>query len=114
SGPVASGKTSLLHAGVYPAMPVRRSRILPIGDLFRGMTFPFPALPDRNPFTLALLTSWSPEDVPTRLAGLSIGDFIRRFARGSSGATYAAIDQLDDLVLGPFEGTQAMWRQQFL
>ena len=54
SGPVASGKTSLLHAGVYPAMPARRSRILPVGDLLHGMTFPFPALPDTNPFTLAL------------------------------------------------------------
>jgi tetratricopeptide (TPR) repeat protein len=114
SGPVASGKTSLLHAGVYPAMPVKRSRILPIGDLFHGMTFPFPALPDRNPFTLALLTSWSPEDVPTRLAGLSISDFVRRFARGDSGATYAAIDQLDDLVLGPLDSAESKWRQEFL
>jgi tetratricopeptide (TPR) repeat protein len=113
SGPVASGKTSLLHSGVYPSMPVRQSRILPIGDLFHGMTFPFPALPDRNPFILALLMSWSPEDVPTRLAGLSISDFVRRFARGDSGATYAAIDQLDELVLGPLDSAQSKW-QQFL
>jgi hypothetical protein len=33
SGPVASGKTSLLRAGVYPAMPVKRSRVLPVGHL---------------------------------------------------------------------------------
>jgi tetratricopeptide (TPR) repeat protein len=114
SGPVASGKTSLLHAGVYPLMPVKRSRILPIGDLFHGLTFPFPALPDRNPFTLALLTSWSPEDVPTRLAGLSISDFVRRFARGENGAIYAAIDQLDDLLLDPLDSAQSKWRHQFL
>src|ERR1700743_3481810 len=67
SGPVASGKTSLLHSGVYPAMPVKRSRILPVGNLLHGTSFPFPALPEHNPFTLALLTAWSPEDVPTRL-----------------------------------------------
>jgi tetratricopeptide (TPR) repeat protein len=114
SGPVAGGKTSLLHAGVHPSMPVKRSRILPIGTLFPGMTFPFPAVADTNPFTLALLTSWSPDDVPTRLAGLSIGDFVRRFARGQDGAVYAAIDQLEDLILGPRDGVQAQWRQQFL
>jgi hypothetical protein len=114
SGPVASGKTSLLHAGVYPSMPVKRSRILPIGNLIHGTTFPFPALPDHNPFNLALLRSWSPEDVTTRLAGLSISDFVRRFARGEDGVTYAAIDQLDDLILGPRHGVQAKWRRQFL
>jgi tetratricopeptide (TPR) repeat protein len=114
SGPVASGKTSLLHAGIYPSMPVKRSRVLPVGNLFHGMTFPFPALADHNPFTLALLSSWSPEDVKTRLAGVSISDFVRRFARGEDGASYAAIDQLDDLILGSGHGPQAKWRQQFL
>lgn len=114
AGPVASGKTSLLHAGVYPSLPVKRSRVLPAGNLFHGMAFPFPALPEHNPFTLALLRSWSPEDVPTRLAGLSVSDFVRRFARGEDGATYAAIDRLDDLILGPCHGAWAKWRQQFL
>jgi tetratricopeptide (TPR) repeat protein len=114
SGPVACGKTSLLHAGVYPALQVRRSRILPAGSLSGGMSFPFPALADHNPFTLALLTSWSPEDVPTRLAGLTISDFVRGFARGSGDAVYAAIDQMDDLFLGPSLGARAKWRQQFL
>jgi tetratricopeptide (TPR) repeat protein len=114
SGPVASGKTSLLHAGVYPSMPVKRSRILPAGNLSHGMTFPFPALADHNPFTLALLASWSPEDVPTRLAGLSIGDFVHRFTRGEDAVTYAAVDQLDDLLTGPRDGATVKWRQQFL
>lgn len=114
SGPVASGKTSLLHAGVYPSMPAKRSRILPAGNLLHGMTFPFPALADHNPFTLALLTSWSPEDVPTRLAGLSVSDFVRGLARGEDSATYAAIDQLDDFILGPCHGPRAEWRRRFL
>lgn len=114
NGPAASGKTSLLHAGVHPSMPVKRTRILPIGNLFHGMTFPFPALPDHNPFTLALLRSWSPEDFPTRLAGLTISAFVRRFAPGEDSVTYAAIDQLDDFILGPRHGLQAKWRQQFL
>lgn len=114
SGPVASGKTSLLRAGVYPLMPAKRSRMLPVGNLFHGMTFPFPALAGHNPFTLALLRSWSPEDVPTRLAGLSISDFVRRFAQGKDGASYAAIDQLDDFIVSPRDEVRAKWRQQFI
>jgi tetratricopeptide (TPR) repeat protein len=114
TGPVASGKTSLLLAGVYPLMPVTRASILPAGDLFHGMTFPFAALPDHNPFTFALLRSWSPDDIPTRLAGLSISDFVRRFTQAMDGPVYAAIDQLDDFILGPPHGAPAAWRRQFL
>jgi tetratricopeptide (TPR) repeat protein len=114
TGPVASGKTSLLLAGVYPLMPAERSALLPSGNLFRGMTFPFAALPDHNPFTFALLRSWSPDDLPTRLAGLSISDFVRRFTQARDGPVFAAIDQVDDFILDPPPGAQALWRQQFL
>lgn len=114
TGPVASGKTSLLLAGVYPLMPAKRSRVLPPGNIFHGMSFPFAALPDHNPFTLGLLRSWSPEDVPTRLAGLSVSDFVRRFTQGDDLPAYAAIDQLDDLIVDPHAGAHAKWRYQFL
>lgn len=114
SGPAASGKTSLLRAGVYPAMPVKRSRVLPVGSLSHGMTFPFPALGDHNPFTVALLTSWAPDDVPTRLTGLTISDFVRAFLRDEDTASYAVIDQVEDLTFGPRHGAHARWRQQFL
>jgi len=114
TGPVASGKTSLLLAGVYPLMPAKRSAVLPAGNLFHGMTFPCAALPDHNPFTFALLRSWSPDDVPTRLAGVGISDFVRRLTPVSNEPIYAAIDQVDDLILDPPPGAYAMWRQQFL
>jgi len=114
TGPVASGKTSLLLAGVYPLMPAKRSSILPAGNLIQSMTFPFAALSDHNPFTFALLRSWSPDDIPTRLAGLSISDFVRRRTPAASEPTYVAIDQLDDFILDPPPGAQSMWRQQFL
>jgi tetratricopeptide (TPR) repeat protein len=114
TGDVASGKTSLLLAGVYPLMPAKRSRVLPPGNLFHGMTFPFAALPYHNPFTLGLLRSCSPGDVPTRLVGLSISDFVRRLTQGSDGAIYAAIDQMDDIFLDARTGVHAKWRQQFL
>jgi len=114
TGPVASGKTSVLQAGVYPLMPAKRSSILPLGTPVHGLAFPFAALPDHNPFTLGLLRSWSPDDVPTRLVGLSVSDFLRRFNHGSGGISYAAIDQLDDLILDTRTGPGAQWRQRFL
>src|ERR1700761_887086 len=113
TGPVASGKTSLLRAGVYPLMHANGSTVLPVGRLSHGMTFPFAALPDHNPFTLGLLRSWAPDDVPTRLAGLTVSDFVRQFTHVGDDVTYAAIDQLDDLFLDPPPGTHAEWRQQF-
>jgi tetratricopeptide (TPR) repeat protein len=113
-GPVASGKTSLLLAGVYPAMPVKPGSVLPPGDPFRGMTFPFAAFPEQNPFTLGLLCSWSPADLPTRLAGLSISDFLRPVMRRHDGPCYVAIDQLDNLILDNSAGIRRKWRHQFL
>lgn len=113
TGPVASGKTSLLRAGVYPLMPVERSSILPVGSILHSMTFPFAALPGHNPFTLGLLSSWSPDDVPARLAGLTVSDFVRRLTQGGEGVTYAAIDQIDALFLDLPAGAHAEWGHQF-
>jgi len=114
TGPVASGKTSLLLAGVYPLMPAKRTSLLPAGNLLHGMTFPFAALPEHNPLTLALLWSWSPGDIPTRLAGLTVTEFVRRFMQVGEGPVYAAIDQLDAVLLRPPPGVWPSWRQQFL
>jgi tetratricopeptide (TPR) repeat protein len=114
TGPVASGKTSLLHAGVYPLMLGTPSDPLPAGRVSDGMTFPFAALPEHNPYTLALLRSWAPDDVPTRLAGLTVTDFVRRLARRHDWPILAAIDQVDDLVVDPPSGSRRVWRRQFL
>jgi tetratricopeptide (TPR) repeat protein len=113
TGPPGCGKTSLLAAGVYPLMPGKRSATLPLGSLSYGMWYPFAALPEHNPFTLALLRSWSP-DRPTRLAGLTVSDFVRRFTQGREEVTYAAIDQMDDLISDPRAEDQGGWRGQFL
>ena len=114
TGPVASGKTSLLLARVYPLMPAKRSSLLPAGNLLHGMTFPFAALPEHNPLTFALLWSWSPGDIATRLAGLTVTEFIRRLMQTGHGPVYAAIDHLDDALLRPPQGVWPGWRQQFL
>ena len=118
SGAAGCGKTSLLQAGVRPRLreetSQRRPRIFPSGTLSRGMTFPLPALTEHNPFTLALLGSWAPDDMPTRLAGLSVSDFVRERTRGHDDVTYAAVDALDDLALSPRDGAWAKWRREFL
>jgi tetratricopeptide (TPR) repeat protein len=62
------------------------------------MAFPLPVLPEQNPLSFALLTSWAPAEVPTRFAGMSISDFVARLMRGSDRPLFAAIDQLDILV----------------
>ena len=59
TGPVASGKTSLLNAGVLPLLKQNRTYFLPVGSLSYGATFARAALPEHNPYTLALLQSWS-------------------------------------------------------
>jgi tetratricopeptide (TPR) repeat protein len=118
SGTAGCGKTSLLQAGVRPLLrentSKHRPRIFAPGNLWRGMTFPFPALTEHNPLTLALLQSWAPDDVPTRLAGLSVSGFLREQTRGHDAVTYAAVDALDDVALGPQAGAWVKWRQEFL
>jgi tetratricopeptide (TPR) repeat protein len=114
TGPVASGKTSLLHAGVYPLMPGKRSDLLLAGGLSDGMTFPFAALPEHNPYTLALLRSWAPDEVPTRLAGLTVSDFVCQRASRHGRPVFAAIDHMDDLAVDPPSGSRRVWRRQFL
>jgi tetratricopeptide (TPR) repeat protein len=118
SGAPGCGKTSLLQAGVRPLLREKtsqhRPRTFPVGNLSGGMTFPFPALMEHNPFTLALLRSWAPDDMPTRLAGLGVSDFVREQTRGHDGVTYAAVDALDDLGLGPQAGAWVKWRREFL
>ncbi|HEX6525993.1 MAG TPA: hypothetical protein VF070_39170 [Streptosporangiaceae bacterium] len=96
-GPVASGKTSLLHAGVYPLMSNTRGLVLSSGRLSFGSTFPAAALPEHNPFTLATLRSWSPAESPARLAGITVRDFIGQRASRQDGPIFAAIDQVEEL-----------------
>ena len=76
AGPVGSGKTSLLNAGVLPFVSGTRAEVFAPGRIHYGSTFPFAALPEHNPYSLALLRSWAPLESPTRLVGLSVRDFV--------------------------------------
>lgn len=112
AGPVACGKTSLLHAGVLPVLAQNAAHVLPPGRVAYGMAFPGAALPKHNPYTLALLRSWSPGEAATRLVDLTVRDFVKARAQRGSGPLYAAIDQIDDLPAEP--GLRGDYRDRFL
>ncbi len=119
AGPAGRGKTSLVQAGVLPALTDDEDLdILPVGRLSHGGTFPFAALPVHNPYTLALLRSWSPGETTTRLAGLTVQEFFQRrtenrSARSAAGrSVLAAIDGADELLAD--EGPRRTYRRQFL
>jgi tetratricopeptide (TPR) repeat protein len=70
-------------------------KVLPVGCLSCGVTFPVAALPPHNPYTVALLRSWSAGETSTKLAPLSIRDFVGTIA--GTGPILAAIDPIDEL-----------------
>jgi tetratricopeptide (TPR) repeat protein len=114
TGPVASGKSSLLRAGVCPTMREYDPDMLPVGSVSSGITFPFAAVPKCNPYAYALLSTWVPSEVPTRLAGLTVTEFVRQRARGRHGILFAAIDQFEDIAIEASTGQRRAWRRQFL
>src|SRR5581483_6280532 len=63
-----------------------------------------------NPYKLALLRSWSPDESATRLVGLTIDEFVRR--RAGKGPILAAIDSADELLADA--GPRAVHRRRFL
>ncbi|MEV4114858.1 tetratricopeptide repeat protein [Nonomuraea sp. NPDC049695] len=99
------GKTSLLQAGVMPLFSPGAADILPLGRVSYGSSFPQAALPDHNPYVLALLMSWTPPAPPTGLVGMTIAAFLRsrpvkRDAFGEPTPILMAIDQVEELFTG--------------
>lgn len=113
TGPVGSGKTSLLNAGILPLVSTERAKVFPPGSVSCGATFPAAALPEHNRYTLAALRSWSPLEAVTRLAGLSVREFFQvHVGRQGNLLILAAIDQVEDLLGDP--GTRWTQRRTFL
>ena len=86
-GRAGAGKTSLLHAGVLallrnaPGGPPPVGWLGPVGQLPRGATFPLAAFPGLNPYTFALLASWTLGQSPARARITPVADFVRRRQR---------------------------------
>lgn len=100
-GPAGSGKTSVLQAGVSPGLS-EDVDVLPLGRALAGSSFPEPLLPEHNPYSLSVLSSWSPGESRTSLAQLSLTDFLRRRSLNGGWSRTAvplliAIDQLEEI-----------------
>lgn len=101
-GPAGIGKTSLLNAKVLPKFELSKPPPL-LGRLSDRARYPVALLEGHNPYTLALLRSWSGYD-SRHLANDTIADYLRRYAERHPGRPImAAIDQADDLFAGPAE-----------
>lgn len=116
-GPPGVGKTSLLEAGLLPRPGFATTDVLPVGRLSRVSAFPIAALPEHNPYTLALLTAWSPGEPATRLSGLTVREFLRQRgyrtdSYGGPKPIFAAIDQAEKLFLDL--GRRDAYRQAFV
>lgn len=131
-GPAGIGKTSLLVAGVLPRVEGRKAAIavLPVGGVngqtdtgpgtapvsdytLSGTRYPVAALPEHNPYSFALLRSWSDAGTAAQMASKPIDEFIGTYlARNPDKVILAAIDQADDLFAGP-HGRQPL-RRRFL
>lgn len=95
TGPPGAGKTSLLHAKLVPDATFRTAGLLPVGRPFAPPPPALAALAEHNPYTLALLCSWAPATPPSRLAGLSLHEFLRRDDLADDFPLFIAIDQAE-------------------
>src|ERR1022692_296932 len=111
-GPAGIGKTSLLDAGIVPLFAGQNADVLPIGRASFGATYPSAALPRHNPYTLAVLGSWSSGETASRLVGQTVLEFVSRRAERDGGTILAAIDQAEELLASP--GPRRAHRDRFL
>jgi len=97
-GPEASGKTSLLHAGVLPSLDASAANLLPVGRVGPGSRLG-PGQPVASPVD-TLIRSWTRDGQPRPRAGMTIQDFLaERRAEGDQGKSrplLAAIDQFEE------------------
>ena len=104
-GPAGCGKTSLLRAGITRTLSEQAGGPL-LGHTSFGSPFPQAALSDHNRYTVAVLSSWYPGEPLTKLATLSLTDFLCDRATDSNTADnplpiFAAIDQFEEMFRGP-------------
>ncbi|MBL7498137.1 hypothetical protein I6A84_01665 [Frankia sp. CNm7] len=96
------GKTSLLRAGILPRLVGEAAEVLPLGRVSQGTAFPTAGMPNLNPYTYSLLSTWSRATSPAQLTGMTITAFLRgledqRDRFGDPVPLYGAIDQFEEL-----------------
>jgi tetratricopeptide (TPR) repeat protein len=104
-GPEASGKTSLLHAGVLPSLDPGVANLLPVGRVGPGSRLG-QGQPVASPVG-TLIRSWTRDGQSRPRAGMTIQDFLaERRAVGDQGKSrplLAAIDQFEECLAPAIE-----------
>ncbi|MFA1539806.1 nSTAND1 domain-containing NTPase [Actinomadura monticuli] len=102
-GGAGVGKTSLLCAGVIPALKAEGAHVLPAADISHRPSFPLAALPEHNVFRLAVLASWYTRASPVHISEITAGAFLRKHRRS---------DRLGHRlpVLGAIDGAEGLLR----
>jgi tetratricopeptide (TPR) repeat protein len=98
------GKTSLLQAGILASLDPERTEYRPLGRL--RPSGQRTTLNARNPYTLALLCSWAPDESPADLADMTVSRFLSRYEErydryGDPMSLLLAIDQFEELFTSP-------------
>ncbi|MFL1427928.1 MULTISPECIES: tetratricopeptide repeat protein [unclassified Nocardiopsis] len=105
-GDTGVGKTSLVQAGAAPVLAERGGDVLPNGVLHMDGDFPAAVLPDQNPHTRALVSSWDPAGPPGRSLSDLLSSRIRTDRYGLPLPLYAAVDQVEFLLCSGGRGEQ--------
>ncbi|MFG1850340.1 tetratricopeptide repeat protein [Actinomadura geliboluensis] len=104
-GGAGVGKTSLLGAGVIPRLRAEGAHVLPLAHVAHRPPFPAAALPEHNPFRLAVLASWYARTSLVQISEVTIGTFLRKHRRidrfGRQLPLLAAIDGVEALLQAP-------------
>jgi len=96
-GRAGVGKSSLLAAAVIPNLEQDKLNVLAPGRLSAGWSYPRAALPPHNPYTVSLLSSWSPAETANSLADVTVGQFISRHSERHDSTIFVVIDQAEEL-----------------
>ncbi|MCG5213152.1 tetratricopeptide repeat protein [Streptosporangium sp. KLBMP 9127] len=112
-GPAGSGKSSLLHAGIIPAIDVDSVELLPVGRVALGPGAAAPAQGLGNVHACSLLSYWCPKKSAAQLRNLTLTDYLRGVSRpkdkyGDNVTILAAIDQFEEL----FTAYPSHWKQR--
>jgi tetratricopeptide (TPR) repeat protein len=111
SGPAGAGKTSLLHAEILTRLQERQVEDPAVGRITSWPALISPAVFGRNLYTLALLTDWAPGETVSRLAGMTITEYVRR-KLSVQPKLIVAVDQFESLFLGSSDMRE--YRDEFL
>lgn len=108
------GKTSLLNAGVLPALTEPdakyRADVLPVGRIPQASAELLPSPGEPNPYIFRLLSSWTPRGTPADRTGESVTAYLQRQPRTMDQDGYplpllVAVDQFEQVFADDHQGS---------